>query len=72
MVSKCFCDNCQREGAGRVTVTVARSASLQMIGDSKDMDADLCQECFDKFLATIRSVKIIDSRVRAMAAQQTR
>jgi len=70
MVSKCFCDNCGSEGAGRVTLSVARSIPLQMIGDGKDMDADLCQKCFDKFLAAVREIRIIDSRARIMAAQQ--
>jgi len=69
MVSKCFCDNCGAEGAGRVILTVAQSAPLKMIGDGKVMDADLCQKCFDQFLAAVRDVRIVDSRVRAMAAQ---
>lgn len=70
MATKCFCDSCGAEGAGRVVLSVARSSPLQMIGDGKDMDADLCQPCFDKFLAAVRAVKIIPVTMRQMLNQK--
>lgn len=70
MATKCFCDSCGAEGAGRVVLSIARSAPLQTIGGGKDMDADLCQPCFDKFFAAVSAAKIIPSEVRAMANQR--
>lgn len=55
MTTKCFCDNCGAEGAGRAKVDVARSEPLKMSGPMK-LDADLCQKCFDALLRTLLPV----------------
>lgn len=54
MATKIICDECGAENAGRVTLDLARSTPLTLpIGQPWKLDRDLCQKCFDKFLARI-------------------
>ena len=52
MATKCVCDECGAEGAGRVTLELARSVPLKLPANMPwRIDCDLCQEHFDKLVA---------------------
>lgn len=54
MTTKCFCDRCHDEGAGRVTCGAAASMPIKIDRIGPKFDADLCQVCADRVFGILQ------------------